>query len=274
MGAFEDVHGATSPSAFSDALKAACDDRYGHAARAFPRRLLGNPDEAFAEARCLMTAFVTRVCPQGADGQIERAAKCSAIVAAAGEIAAQWGIPLWPDGTAMETVARMFREWLDRRGTGGSLESAKALEQVRSMIERHGASRFVPWCPAEMPPMPSLPVRHAPLAVTGDRGGWSLTSSRSTRRTLQLPQQLRFARYARRDMPQAEVRAWTANDGGWKGDAFTELPSRSTPRMRTSPCAVSSLRPALDGGTVCFPSADRLGALRNCSGRLRLMSRL
>jgi putative DNA primase/helicase len=59
----------------------------------------------------------------------------------------------------METVARLFREWLDRRGTG-ALESAKALAQVRSMIEKHGASRFVPWNPAELPPIPSQPVQN------------------------------------------------------------------------------------------------------------------
>jgi len=160
MGAFEDIHGTASPAAFSDALKTACNEYYGHAARAFLRRLLKNPDEALAEARCLMAAFVSRVCPQGADGQIERAAKRFAIVAAAGEIAAQWGILPWPDGTAMESVERMFREWLERRGTGGSLEGVRALEQVRNMIEKHGASRFVPWNPAEMPPIPAAPVQN------------------------------------------------------------------------------------------------------------------
>lgn len=160
MGLFENIHDAASPAAFADSITATCGEHYGHAAREFLRRLLENPDEAFAEARCLMAAFVSRVCPKGSDGQIERAAKRFAIVAAAGEIASQWGILPWPDGTAMETVARMFREWLDRRGTGGSLEGAKAIAQVRSMIERHGASRFVPWCPGEMPPVPSMPVQN------------------------------------------------------------------------------------------------------------------
>lgn len=160
MGAFEDIHGAASPAAFSDALKAACHDHYGHSSRAFLRQLLNAPDDAFAEANCLMAAFVSRVCPQGVDGQIERAAKRFAIVAAAGEIASQWGILPWPDGTAMDTNARMFREWLERRGTGGSLEGAKAIAQVRGMIEKHGASRFVPWNPAEMPPIPSAPVQN------------------------------------------------------------------------------------------------------------------
>ncbi|MEJ2125141.1 MAG: DUF927 domain-containing protein [Alphaproteobacteria bacterium] len=159
MGAFEDIHGAASPAGFSDTLKAACNTHYGHASRAFLRQLLAAPDDAFAEARCLMEAFVAQASAQYKDGQIERAAKRFAIVAAAGEIASQWGILPWPDGTAMETVARLFREWLDRRGTG-ALESAKALTQVRSMIEKHGASRFVPWNPAEQPPIPSQPVQN------------------------------------------------------------------------------------------------------------------
>ena len=158
MGAFEDTHGAESAAAFSDAIKAAGATHYGHASRAFLRRLLAEPEEAFSEAKCLMSAFVARTCPKDATGQVARVAKRFAIVAASGEIAQQWGILPWPEGHAMDASARMFREWLNRRGSTGALEGVNALNQVRGIIEKHGASRFVPWNPGECPPVPSAPV--------------------------------------------------------------------------------------------------------------------
>jgi putative DNA primase/helicase len=145
MGAFENIHGAISAAAFSDAIRAASNRHYGHACRAYLRKLLADPQEAFAEARTLMAAFSGKVCPENATGQVERVAKRFALVAAAGELASQWGILPWPDGTTMDACARMFREWLARRGTPGALEGMKAIAQVRAMIEKHGASRFVPW---------------------------------------------------------------------------------------------------------------------------------
>ncbi len=158
MGAFENIHGAASPAAFSDAIRTAAATHYGHASRAFLRRLLAAPEDAFAEAHGLMDAFVNRTCPTDATGQVARVAKRFAIVAASGKLATQWGVLPWPEHHAMDASARMFREWLGRRGSTGALESVKALEQVRSMIERHGASRFVPWSPDQCPPVPSAPV--------------------------------------------------------------------------------------------------------------------
>ncbi len=158
MGAFEDIHGEEPAAVFSDAIKAAGATHYGHASRAFLRRLLAEPEEAFSEAHCLMSAFVARTCLKDATGQVARVAKRFAIVAASGEIAQQWGVLPWPEGYAMDACARMLREWLNRRGSTGALEGVNALNQVRGIIEKHGASRFVPWNPGECAPVPSAPV--------------------------------------------------------------------------------------------------------------------
>ncbi len=149
MGVFEDIHGAELPAAFSDAIRAAAATHYGHASRAFLRQLLAAPEDAFSEARGLMDTFTTRcACPADANGQVQRVAKRFAIVAASGELAVRWGVLPWPEAHAMDACKRMFKEWLARRGSSGALESMKALDQVRAIIERHGASRFTEWAPA------------------------------------------------------------------------------------------------------------------------------
>ncbi len=160
MGTFENIHGAETAAAFADAINKLCHEHYGHAARAYLKPLLSDPGEAVAEAQHLMDVFMSHACPQHLAAQVTRAAKRFALVAAAGELAALWGILPWPGGTAMDAASRMFREWLERRGTPGALESMRALAQVRAMIEKHGASRFVPWNPDECPPVPSAPVNN------------------------------------------------------------------------------------------------------------------
>ncbi len=142
MGAFEDIRDFATPADFSDAITNACAVHYGHASRAFLRRLMEAPEPAFTGARAIIGAFP---CPDDATGQVRRVAKRFALVAAAGEMATRFGILPWPHGTATQATERMFREWLARRGSTGALESVKAIDQVRAMIERHGASRFVPW---------------------------------------------------------------------------------------------------------------------------------
>ena len=157
IGTFENTYGA-APKEFADIIRAACSEHYGHAAREFLKRLLADREAAIAEAKHLMGVFMHRFCPKNSAAQVSRAATRFALVAAAGEIATLWDILPWPSGTAMDAAGRMFREWLERRGTPGALESARALEQVRAMIEKHGASRFVPVDESLRPLAPSTPV--------------------------------------------------------------------------------------------------------------------
>jgi len=159
MGAFENTHGV-APEEFAKAIRQACNQHYGHAAREFLRRLLAEREEAIAETVHLMDVFMHRFCSRGPAAQVARAATRFALVAASGELAALWGILPWPSGSAMDAAGRMFLEWLERRGTPGALESMRALQQVRATIEKHGASRFVAVDQSLRPLAPSTPVNN------------------------------------------------------------------------------------------------------------------
>lgn len=145
FGTFEDLHGLAGGAAFSKAIKEACKSHYGHAAREFLRRLTADVEGAREAAGKLAAEFTARVCPAHASGQVYRVAERFALVAAAGTLATRWGILPWPAQEAAEAAESLFLDWLKRRGSAGALEGKKALEQVRAMIEKHGASRFVPW---------------------------------------------------------------------------------------------------------------------------------
>ena len=64
------------------------------------------------------------------------------MIAAAGELATEWGITGWRAGEATESAQRCFSNWLERRGTTGASDVEAGIRQVRAFIAANGASRF------------------------------------------------------------------------------------------------------------------------------------
>jgi putative DNA primase/helicase len=52
------------------------------------------------------------------------------------------GITGWPEGEAMRAAGYCFKAWLSARGTTDDSENGNAIDQVRTFLEVHGASRF------------------------------------------------------------------------------------------------------------------------------------
>jgi putative DNA primase/helicase len=142
MGIFEELHGFASPQAFADALKRAAATDYGHAARAF----IGKVQEQREEAQKGLSGFLDRglaeYCPSDADGQVRRVARRFLLCAAAGEMAADWGLLPWGKGESLQAVRTCFDAWLALRGGVGAAEDAAIVEQVMFFLEQHGQSRF------------------------------------------------------------------------------------------------------------------------------------
>src|SRR5262249_5445020 len=93
-------------------------------------------------ARKCIEEFVREHVPPDADGQVRRAVHRFAIVAAAGELATEWGITGWPAGEAEEATRRLFADWLRERGGSEAAEISAGIAAVRTFLDRHGASRF------------------------------------------------------------------------------------------------------------------------------------
>jgi uncharacterized protein (DUF927 family) len=147
MGVFQSLHGRLGgPAAFADELRTAALAHHGHAARAFLRLLTldlaDDPTGLRATLNELRSEFVRQHVPAGATGQVRSVAGRFALVAAAGELARDYGILPWPEGEALRAVGRCFDDWLAERGGTGASEEQQAIAQVQAFIEAHGTSRF------------------------------------------------------------------------------------------------------------------------------------
>ncbi len=139
FGAWDELHGFATGQQLSDALKTGAAKHYGHAGRAYLERLT-------RESRNL-SDYLERFKqwpefnPPDAEGQDRRAAARFALLALAGELAAEYGIVPWDEGEASKAAAVGFQAWRSMRGRGN--DEAKQIRQaVASFIERHGDSRF------------------------------------------------------------------------------------------------------------------------------------
>jgi putative DNA primase/helicase len=139
FGAWDALHGATSPAAFSDAIKRAAALHHGQAGRAFLEKLTFDASDLCAMLEEVKAApmFAT----DGAEGQDKRAAARFALIGLAGELATDYGVTGWPVGAAGEAAAHGFKLWQSMRGKGND-ERRQILQRVSGFIERHGDGRF------------------------------------------------------------------------------------------------------------------------------------
>ena len=139
FGAWDALHGAESPAAFSDAIKRAATQHHGQAGRAFLEKLTFDPADYCAELDKIkaLPLFAT----DGTEGQDKRVAARFALIGLAGELATQYGVTGWPVGDAVKAAAHAFKLWQAGRGKGND-ERRQIADKVRSFIERHGDARF------------------------------------------------------------------------------------------------------------------------------------
>lgn len=143
-GLFEATHAAESARAFADELAAATAQYYGSAGPAFVECIQNNFKDgdlsALIPAEC--AEFIKKHVPVGAGPEVQREASLFALVAFAGRLAVEAGIlPGRADETEAAVVA-CFKASLESRHGTGQHDAEAAIEQVRSILQRDGASRF------------------------------------------------------------------------------------------------------------------------------------
>jgi putative DNA primase/helicase len=143
FGVFDNSGAANDPKALANNIQTAARTAYGTAGPEFARRLMAdgihkNPDDI----RAIIDSFQTKCAPQDADSQVLRVADRFGLVAAAGELACDFGVVPWSPGEALEAARRCFADWFDGRGGAEAGEVQAAISQVCLFIEQHGDSRF------------------------------------------------------------------------------------------------------------------------------------
>ena len=119
--------------AFADQLNDASQSFFGNAGPAFVEAFIANRSRSLNKARVAISEFVTHA--SGTDGQVQRVARVFGLLAAAGELAIEYGIVPWPQGNALQAAKRCFEAWLSQRGGAGASEVQAALSPLRLVIK-------------------------------------------------------------------------------------------------------------------------------------------
>ena len=145
FGAFDHGGASDDPKVLADAIKAASRSYYGTAGPEFVRRIFADGiDKSVDIIRAAIDAFRNANAPKGADGQVLRGCDRFGLVAAAGELAREFGVVPFSEGEVLDAARRCLRDWLNSRGGMEAGEVQAAISQVRLFIEQHGDSRFEP----------------------------------------------------------------------------------------------------------------------------------
>lgn len=135
-GIFEELHGHPSGASLSKTLAERTTRYHGVAFRSFVEELTLDIDSAQAFVDEHRADMMRRLGAKECDGQVQRVADAFGLISAAGELANRFGITGWPAGSVAAVVEQLFRKWLARRGTRGSLEEANIIEQLVELLER------------------------------------------------------------------------------------------------------------------------------------------
>ncbi|MDT4843861.1 hypothetical protein FQZ97_777990 [compost metagenome] len=134
--AFDELHGMAGED-FHRALTVAAGRHFGHLGIAFVQRLTAGNDrdgllDSFASVRGQFEVD---------NAQAGRVADRFAVIALAGEMAIAYGLLPWPVGASLADSQKLYREWLERVGSGNA-EDRQILASIAGFMERHGSSRF------------------------------------------------------------------------------------------------------------------------------------
>jgi putative DNA primase/helicase len=126
------------------AIKQAAVTYYGTAGPAFVDALMNEGIDNVTEAvRAAHDELTKRFVAGAGNGQLVRAAQRFALCATAAELAIQLGILPWPPQAVTAAAEELFMSWRSDRGDDPG-EIRAAIAQIRTVLERHGDSRFDP----------------------------------------------------------------------------------------------------------------------------------
>jgi uncharacterized protein (DUF927 family) len=139
LGIWENLKASGSAAALSEAVKASAKSHYGHAGPAFLESLAADLKATTRQAAELAEACRADLGRIGDTGQVARAARRFAVVAAGGELAALWGVVPWEPGAAHQATGTVFKQWADTFGRTGLREERDVIRRLCAAIQSERA---------------------------------------------------------------------------------------------------------------------------------------
>ena len=142
-GFFNDIHDTSSPALFAQHIKAASNQHYGHAGKAFVRYLVALSQAEEPDYSDMVNKITNALTTDETGDQERRAAQLFALCALAGELAIEAKVLTWETGQATQAAKHGFKIWLEQRGTHGrNAEDIAIFKGILAFIDAHGGSRF------------------------------------------------------------------------------------------------------------------------------------
>lgn len=142
MGIFENIHEFENPATLAIQLKDNTARYNGSVGIDWLNAVVKARSRLPTFLSKMIGLFLHESIPQNVSGQALRVARRFALVAAAGELATQYGLTGWQKGESTKAAALCFKSWLASFGDTGNREDRAILSQVRAFFESYGTSRF------------------------------------------------------------------------------------------------------------------------------------
>lgn len=139
---FENLHGHANAAEMSTALTSSCIVSYGTPLRAFLEHLCQDLNANTDRVREIVYSFVSTAASSDASGQVKRVANKFGLIAAAGELAIEWGIFPLQKGDALAAASEWFKIWIEQRGGHGDMEIARVIKRIQDHFATE-QSRYV-----------------------------------------------------------------------------------------------------------------------------------
>lgn len=141
-GVFHHIPYGFTPETLSLHLQDASQRYRGAVAEAYIASLVDHFGDAIAYAQRAMDEFARHISPP-AEGQIQRAHRYFALIAAAGEWGIQQGILPWAPSEAIQASAYAYQEWLGCFREDSMPETERILLRLKTVMERYGQKKFL-----------------------------------------------------------------------------------------------------------------------------------
>ncbi|MBY0554337.1 DUF927 domain-containing protein [bacterium] len=146
LGVFENIHEFESSRVFANHLGQESRKYFGTPIRSFIELLVKEAQQLEPAIQKSREEFVFKVTPDGTENEspeISRIRDRFSLIAAAGELAIQFGVLPWKGGEAFNGVSKCYFDWIAERGGTGRADEEAALIQIRQFLQEYGnATRF------------------------------------------------------------------------------------------------------------------------------------
>jgi putative DNA primase/helicase len=141
-GAFDELHGATSPAEFARQIDRATQEVFGTAGLHLIEKLIRNraKKDTFRAAHRSYMVKMRNSLATVHDGQVERAIERFAAVALAGELASKMGLTGWKPGEAKAAAMLLLQSWFSDRVNVEGLSAAEVLSSTKDWLRANAAN--------------------------------------------------------------------------------------------------------------------------------------